>query len=574
MATYSSPDRLKAISILRNSASIQAAKVALPLSQFVAEQAAIGIGALDAALAGPGRRNTALYQAARDRLAADAEYVFEYRQDQVDASFNQELDKLHAGLYRSHQALQLVDPAKLRVLLNDSALPDGAITPELVVDAVHRVQVVSPFSVGFEAYSKGNLATPLVIIGYGSSELMFHASHLIVAYGMRETSPGISNPRSLREHPEEYAHAVAELEVLLRRSESGAAVAEPVTQAADHYGGLVHPIAGHALSFFVLHELGHLLVKSTTPYDEELACDEFAASILGSSDDDRCWLGVAMGAQLLSIALRKSHAEWRSATYPGASYRLSNVTNAMRRAGAWLQAPVDYLLDIPSRVYEQDVFETDTRRLVFFSYAGALLTRWGKRVEPSTVLQLALAVLDYATRLPPVLEHPKLTCWNDESGQRAYVLTLEPYRGLRVAGWMLAEKSPQWEQLAAEAALLLITTVNHDPPPSIKAAGLFLSLARHNRGAARRDRASRDYLERIGAIGEDPRLFPQSTGVAVFYHAQSPGDGDIPVAADPYARRQTGALMAAWQEYSTRTDRESPWYVQRGVKALESWPSH
>ena len=573
MAAYSSPDRRKAISILRNSASAQAEKLGLPLAQFVAEQAAIGIGALDAALAAPGELN-ALYQAARDRLAADPDYVFEFRQDQVDASFNQELDKLHAGLHRSPRALRLVDPAKLRALLNNSALPDDAITPQLVIDAVHRVQVVSPFSVGFEAYSKGNRATPLVVIGYGSSDLMFHASHLIVAYGMQETSPGISNPRSLREHPEEYAQAVAELENLLKRSEAGAAAAaSPVTQAADRYGGLVYPIAAHALSFFVLHELGHLLVKSESPYHEELACDEFAACILGSSDDDRCWLGIAMGAQLLSIALRQSHAEWRSATYPGASYRLSNVTDAMRLAGARLQAPVDYLLDIPSRVYEQDVFETDTRRLVFFSYAGALLARWGDTIEASAVLQLALAVLDYATRLPSVLEHPQLTCWNDESGQRAYVVTLEPYRALLVAGWMLADAAPHWEQLAAEAALLLITTVGHDPPPSEEAAGLFLALACHKKGAARRDHRSRDYLKRIGAITENPKLGPRSTGVAVFYHGPSPGDGDIPIAGDPYTRRQTGALLAAWQEYSRRPDRESPWYMQRGVKALEGWPS-
>ena len=49
-------------------------------------------------------------------------------------------------------------------------------------------------------------------------------------------------------------------------------------------------------------------------------------------------------------------------------------------------------------------------------------------------------------------------------------------------------QEPQWQQLASEAALLLITAVNHEPPPPAEAASLFLSLARHKRGAARRDR--------------------------------------------------------------------------------------
>jgi hypothetical protein len=259
--------------------------------------------------------------------------------------------------------------------------------------------------------------------------------------------------------------------------------------------------------------------------------------------------------------------------YPGASYRYSRIAEAMKREGAWLRPPVDYLLDVPSRVYEQEVFETDTRRLVFFSYAAALLARWGDRVPPSTVLQMALAVLDYATGLPGVLDHPQLTCWNDDSGQRAYVLTLEPYRALAVAGWMLAERAPQWEQLAAEAAVTLITTVNHDPPPADGAANLFLALARHQARAGKRDRASFDYLARIGAIEPALAGFPRSSGITVFYHSQSPGDGDIPVSGNAYAKKQLGAIMDAWRTYSTRTDRDTPWYRQQGAAALDQWPS-
>lgn len=571
MASYSSPDRERALSILERSAVEQAARTGVPLSTFIADQAAIGIRALDAALARPGGSKERKYRAARDRLAANANYVFEYRQDQVDDSFNEQLNNLHAGLARSRLSLSLIDPSKVRALLGNTAPARIEVTPEVVVAALQRVQVVAPLSRGFEAYSAGG-ATPMVVMGYGTSKLMWQASYLIVAHGMRETSPGISSPRSLREHPAEYQRAVEELESVIRSAESGMHSVDPVTTAAGYYDPLIRAISGHALSFFMFHELGHLLVASESRSEEELACDEFAAGILGSSDDDRCWLGAAMASQLLSIVLRTSHTEWRSADYPGASYRFSRIVHAMELAGARIEEPVDYLLDVPSRVYEQEVFETDTRRLIFFSYASALATRWRKRVEPATALQLALVVLDYATRLPPVTEHPQATCWNDESGQRAYVLALEPHRALRVAGWALAERQPQWEQLAAEAALLLITEVNHEPPPTAEAASLFLSLARREPGAARRDRSSLDYLKSIGAIETAPLLFPRSTGTTVFYHGQSPGDGCFPVPCNAFARRQLGSIVAAWGEYSGRKDRETPWFKQRGVTAIEDWP--
>lgn len=573
MASYSSPDRAQALSILERSAVQQAAKAGVPLSNFIADQAAIGIRALDAALARPGGSKERKYRAARDRLAANANYVFEYRQDQVEDSFNEQLNNLHSGLARSRSSLSLVDPSKVRALLGNTAPAKLVVTPDVVVSALHRVQVMAPFSLGFEAYSSANGATPMVVMGYGISKLMWQASYLIVAHGMRETSPSVSNPRNLREHPAEYQRAVEELESVIRSAESGMHSVDPVTKAARYYHPLIRAISGHALSFFMFHELGHLLVASKSRSEEELACDEFAAGILGSSDDDRCWLGAVMASQLLSIVLRMSHTEWRSTDYSGASYRFWRIAQAMELAGARIEGPVDHLLAVPSRVYEQEVFETDTRRLIFFSYASALVTRWGTGVEPATVLQLALVVLDYATRLPPVAEHPQVTCWNDdESGQRAYVLALEPYRALRVAGWALAEKEPQWQQLAAEAALLLITEVNHEPPPTAEAASLFLSLARHKRGAARRDPPSLKYLRSIGAIVTDPMLFPRSTGTTVFYHGQSPGDGYFPVSGNAFAQRQLGSIIPAWEEYSSRKDRETPWFMQRGVTAIEDWP--
>ena len=579
MATYSSPDRAGALEILRRSAEEQAAQAATSVDEVMRRAVEIAVNAIDAGLTNAGSDDMSPYRTARARLLADPAYVFEYRQDLVEASFDQELRKLHAGLSRSWRARELVDPTKVKALLGDRSTDRVDVTPDLVVAALHRVQVVAPFTGGIDAYSEvdpdfePDPAPPLVTICYGLSTLVFHASHLIVAHGMRETSPGRSNPRSLRESPDEYARAVAELQSLIQWCESGALEPRSSTTAADHYGPIVYPVAAHALSFFVFHELGHLLVATGSPNEEELACDEFAAAILGSSDDDRCWLGAAMTGQLLSIVLRMSHTEWRSAEYPGASYRYSRIVEAMKREGAWLRPPVDYLLDIPSRVYEQEVFDTDTRRLVFFSYAAALLTRWGERVPPSSVLEAALAVLDYATSLPGVLDHPQLTCWNNESGQRAYVLTLEPYRALMVAGWILSGRAPQWEQLAAEAAVMLITTVNHDPPPTDGAAGLFLALGRHDARAGKRDRASFDYLARIGAIEPARSGFPRSTGVSVFYHSQSPGDGDIPVSGSPYAQTQLGAIMEAWRTYSSRTDRETPWYQQRGATALDQWPS-
>jgi hypothetical protein len=574
MGSYSSPDRARALSILERSAVQQAAKTGVPLPNFIANQAAIGIRALDAALARPGGSNEQKYRAARDRLAANANHVFEYYQDQVEDAFNENLNNLHAGLARCPSSLSLVDPSKVRALLGDTAPASIEVTPDVVVAALQRVQVVAPLSLGFEAYSSGNGPTPMVVIGYGMSMLMWRASYLIVANGMRETSPGISNPRNLREHPTEYQRAVKELESMIRSAESAVDPVDSGTKAAAYYGPLIGAIAGHALSFFMFHELGHLLVPSKSPSEEELACDEFAAGILGSSDDDRSWLGGAMASQLLSVVLRKSHTEWRSTDYPGASYRVSRIARAMRLAGARIEEPVDYLLAVPSRVYEQEVFETDTRRLIFFSYAPALVTRWGKGVEPATVLQLALVILDYATRLPSVEEHPQLTCWNDdESGQRAYVLALEPYRALRVAGWALAEKNPQWPQLAAEAALLLVTEVNHEPPPTAEAASLFLSLGCHKRGAARRDRPSLNYLSSIGAIVTDPTLFPRSSRTTVFYHGQSPGDGDFPLSGSAFAQRQLGSIIAAWEEYASREDRETPWFMQRGLTAIEDWPS-
>ena len=573
MARYASPDRPRALWILEKSAEQQAARAGVPVSELVAREVGVCLNIIDERLAHPDTIDVASYSAARDRLVADPNYLYEYRQDQVEASFTQELGKLGAGLSRSRVARALIDTEKLETLLGDRLPGSGEVTADQVVAALHRVQVVAPLTGGIEAYATVNAAAPLVGIGYGVSSLVLRASHLIVAYGMRETSPGVSNPRSLRDDPEEYSRAVEELESLIRWSELGSHESRASTVAPPHYHGIVFPVAAHALSFFVFHELGHLLVAGETPYEEELACDEFAASILGTSDDDRCWLGVGMAAQLLTIVLRRSHTEWRSAEYPGASYRFSNILSAMQRAGARIQPPVDYLLDIPTRVYEQEVFETDTRRLVFFSYAAALLARWNERVETSSALQMALAVLDYAVRLPSVVEHPQLTNWQDESGQRAYVLDLEPYRALQVAGWMLSVTSPQWEHLAAEAALLLITTVNHDPPPTNEAASLFLALARHKPGAAKRDRASLDYLGRIGAIDDEPTLFPRSTGTTVFYHGQAPGDGDIPVSGNPVARKQLSAIMEAWHAYSNRTDRERPWHVQRGTKVLDGWPS-
>jgi hypothetical protein len=573
MTRYSSPDRVEALSILERSAKLQAEKIGVPLSDFIADQAAIGIRALDVALAQPGGSQERKYRAARDRLVANPNYVFEYRQDQVEDSFNEQLSNLHSGLARSRSSLSLVDPSKVRALLGNTAPAKLEVTPDVVVSALQRVQVVAPLNLGFASYSSGDGAMPMVIIGHGISKLMWQASYLIVAHGMRETAPGISNPFNLREHPAEYQRAVEELESVIRSAESGMHTVNPLANAAGYYDPLIRAISGHALSFFMFHELGHLLVARKSRYEEEFACDEFAAGILGSSDDDRCWLGAAMASQLLSIVLRMTHTEWRSAEYPGASYRASRIAQAMLLEGARIEEPVDYLLAVPSRVYEQEVFETDTRRLIFFSYASALVTRWGTGVEAATVLQLALVVLDYATRLPPIAEHPQLTCWNDdESGQRAYVLTLEPYRALRVAGWALAGKEPQWQQLAAEAALLLITAINHESPPPAEAASLFLSLARHKRGTARRDRPSLKYLNSIGAIVTDPMLFPRSTGTTVFYHGQSPGDGDFPVSGNAFAQRQLASIIAAWEEYSSRSDRETPWFMQRGVTAIEDWP--
>ncbi len=574
MGSYSSPDRAKALSILKRSAAEQAAKTGIPLSNFIDDQAAIGIRALDAAITRPGGSKEQKYRAARDRLAANANYVFEYRQNQVEASFNEQLDNLRSGLARSRSSLSLVDSSKIRALLANNGPAELEVTPDVVVSALRRVQVVAPLSLGFEAYSRESGATPIVVMGYGISKLMWQASYIMVAYGMRETSPGISNPRNLREHPVEYQRAVEELESVIRSAESGMHTVDPVTNAAGYYDPLIRAISGHALSFFMFHELGHLLVARKSRSEEELACDEFAAGILGSSDDDRCWLGAVMASQLLSIVLRMSHTEWRSADYPGASYRCSRIAEAMSLEGARIEEPVDYLLDVPCRVYEQEAFETDTRRLIFFSYVSALMTRWGTGVEPATVVQLALVVLDYATRLPSIAEHPQITCWNDdESGQRAYVLALEPYRALRVAGWALAEKQPQWQQLASEAALLLIAEVNHEPPPTAEAASLFLSLARHKRGAARRDRSSLKYLSSIGAIVRDPTLFPRSTGTTVFYHGQSPDDGNFPVSGNAVAQRQLGSIIAAWEEYSNRKDRETQWFMQRGVTTIEDWPA-
>ena len=377
MPGYSSPDRPLALSILESHAQQQADIDGRSLTDFVAEQAAVGVRALDAMLSNPVGGDVERYRAARDRLAADPAYVFEYRQDQVDASFGQQLETLRAGLSRSHRALGLVDPTKLKVLLQDGSPGTVNVTPDLIVAALQRVQVVAPLSGGIEAYSSSEDRTPTVLVHYGVSNLMLYASHLIVAYGMHETSPGISNPRNLREHPEEYARAVSELESLIRQCESGSPSDEPVTRAAAHYRRLVDAVAAHALSFFVFHELGHLLIADTGRSEEELACDEFAASILGASDDDRAWLGAAMSAQLLSIVLRTSHTEWRSAEYPGASYRFARFADALRFAGARLVPPVDDLLAIPTRMYEQEAFETDTRRLLFFSYAATLLARWG-----------------------------------------------------------------------------------------------------------------------------------------------------------------------------------------------------
>ena len=183
--------------------------------------------------------------------------------------------------------------------------------------------------------------------------------------------------------------------------------------------------------------------------------------------------------------------------------------------------------------------------------------------DPKLVAQLVQGVVNAG-----VLDHPQLTCWNDNSGQRAYVLTLEPYRALTVAGWMLAGRAPQWEQLAAEAAVMLITTINHDPPPVDGAASLFLALARHQARAGKRDPASFDYLARIGAIEPSLAGFPRSTVITVFYHSQSPGDGDIPVSGNAYAKKQLGAIMDAWRSYSSRTDRDTPWYQQQGAAAV------
>ena len=110
-------------------------------------------------------------------------------------------------------------------------------------------------------------------------------------------------------------------------------------------------------------------------------------------------------------------------------------------------------------------------------------------------------------------------------------------------------------------------------PGAAEAASLFLSLARHKRGAARRDRPSLKYLSSIGAIVTDPMLFPRSTETTVFYHGQSPGDGYFPVSSNAFAQRQLGSIIAAWEEYSNRKDRETPWFMQRGVTAIEDWPA-
>src|SRR5829696_6759473 len=101
MPLYSSPDRTRALSILQRSAQQQAAKAGRSLADFVAEQAAVGLHAIDAILANSRGSDVARYQASRDRLAADPDYVFEYRQDQVEASFSEQLETLRAGLSQS-----------------------------------------------------------------------------------------------------------------------------------------------------------------------------------------------------------------------------------------------------------------------------------------------------------------------------------------------------------------------------------------------------------------------------------------------------------------------------------------
>jgi hypothetical protein len=353
----------------RQSAMVFAASRGIPLDQMIVNHRDRQLREIDALIAqldalGEGAQPDIQHLIRwRERLAESPDVFFEYRHEMAELDLRGQVRQLRAWLPEAVDALSMIRTERLESCMQGArSMPDfiACVTAQL-----DRLEIFAPMAGGFNAAVQTADDHHLIVLQRGIHDLLSEVMKLIVRHCVQFVDDGHTPRyavRSLRDYPDVFARALERVNGLIKlaRGEIHAHEVEIGDLSHEQTELALRLLAG-GLAFVYLHEFAHVLIeRRAMPAHTEDACDEFAARLIIASGDPAYVCGMCIAVELLeSIAMMDDAGGW-TATHPPIANRAKHIQLLIEEKKADLDPAFDALLDITSRVTEEQFFRTET----------------------------------------------------------------------------------------------------------------------------------------------------------------------------------------------------------------------
>lgn len=408
----------------------------------------------------------------RVKLIKNADYISNRRQGELERSYKRWVSYLKGWLPESKTALAMLDVPRIESLESDFKLASHGSLADRVTRIANAVQIFSPLVGGFRA--KASPLDHFIQLHHGIHDCMHLASVVICRAAIDDDGNGNMLIHDMRKNPKQCDQAIASIRQIIELAAGkrlAASVPEKITAAQ---GVVASRLTEGALMYVAFHELAHILLgPRDDPRDEEHVCDAFAAHLLVASRDPSMICGLYMGLQLTSAILNQTSASSGSETHPAISARHDRVATLVESSGMALTQEWDALLSIPTRLMEEEIFEGETRLVIFDRTSKRLNAVVGSICSSELLKQVALLLAHHVARLPTLSEMSEPTLQGD-NGRRFRIVTFDLITAKQALDNLLGVEAT----MAAALILECLTAVADQPAPTMAAATIFDALIR------------------------------------------------------------------------------------------------
>jgi hypothetical protein len=381
-----------------------------------------------------------------------------------------------------------------------------------VLSRLHNIQVFVPYMGGYNAGITSDANLNVVVVHHGIHDLLYASLHQVVGFATETTEQRAIGIRRLRGAPDDLAACLKALRSIrdMACGRQLRALALDFTLSTEQMH-LLHLLLRGAVDFILFHEFAHVIgMMFENPHFTELACDEFAARVIVGTGDEARVCGMVAALHLTQGLLHFERRGHRSTTHPAISTRIKHIAVILDEKNANLSNAFDALLDAPTRLMEEEVFQVETTEIVRRELIRALETATDLGLDADDAVRIGAAISDAAITLPDIFEDA-LVSIQVRGEERFRVIRFDIAAALSAAASAAGGVISGGGGWAIGAAVLAcITALNGVARPLSPTEGVVLLVLHESpsRSATRDEIAAAVARQTRGVPGSDPAALP------------------------------------------------------------------